>query len=312
MTQRPGAPDGGSAASDGPSRRTSRTARRRSRRGAPRVSASTSAATTCRRPVAELEDVGLGHHVAAEVGDRHPPAPRDLHRGHVSLPRRCGEQVRDPRLVPVPRPPAGREQNRFSCRANHGTDWSCRFHHAASRPPGSQHAERLGDRAVRVGPVERLGVGHQVERSRRPAAARCRHRRRAGPARSTATAAPAAPPHQGRPRSPSPRGRPSRGTRSRSRSRRRTPRTTAAAAPSPTPARRTAGPGSRVGRRRSRPRRVEELAVGHRDRSSPRPARTCRRRRLSRANASPSARSASRSSRFTARRVLTSSTTVPA
>ena len=170
------------------------------------------------------------------------------------LPPRPGEQLRGPRLVVVPRPAAGGEQPLLVA-------GEPRHRQVVPVPPERQHAaglehpERLADRPVRVGPVERLRVGHEVELSvrqrqrvavahdgqhprRRPRAEHPHHAvtridrghggaaagdgpgRDAGPGADVADVA-----------------------------------TTATAAPSPTPARRRAAPGSRAGRRRSRPRR---------------------------------------------------------
>ena len=76
------------------------------------------------------------------------------------------QQVGAPRLVVVPGPAAGGEQPLL-------VPGEPRHRQVVPVPPerehaaGLEHPERLGDRALRVGPVERLRVGHQVEAGRR-------------------------------------------------------------------------------------------------------------------------------------------------
>ena len=183
-------------------------------------------------------------------------------------------------------------------------------------PPEREHAAGLED-------AERLGRSRAPGRSSGTTARRSRGRT-GRPRSGSALPSPTTGQHaRRRPRRGAPGARPRPGstavdggaaagegaaTRCRCPHRRRRPRPTAAAGPSPTPARRTAAPGSRAGRRRSRRRRASN---SWRSVIGPVTAVPAAAARLSRANASPSARSASRSSRFTARRVLTSSTTVP-
>jgi len=100
--------------------------------------------------------------VEMKVLETEPARPRDLDGRHLAPPRVPREQVCGPLVAGVRRDAAGGEEPAVVL-VHPGHGLVVLVPPQGEHGPRLEHPERLGHRALRVGPVEGLGVGDQVE-----------------------------------------------------------------------------------------------------------------------------------------------------